>query len=222
MIEITFYIRKAVLKIADIKELMIPEIKVIRYKRFMDHRGYFTEQFRKSDLIDNEEIGFLLRENFVQANESFSYKNTFRGLHFQWNPYMGKLIRPLHGHLIDFALDIRKGSSNFGKIIAYDLPHNQIDDYAEWIWVPPGFAHGILLIEDSLIEYFCTGEYSLNCEACISPLSKDIDWSICARDLKDRFDSIVPKTEFITEKDKNGLTLADWLVNKNSDNFIYK
>ncbi len=209
------------MKIIEIKELEIPEVKVVRYKRFRDHRGYFTEQFRKSDLIDNREVGFLKVENFVQANESFSHENTFRGLHFQWNPYMGKLVRTLSGHLIDFALDIRKGSPNLGKIIACDMPYNQEDDYAEWIWVPPGFAHGILLIEDSLIEFFCTGEHSPNCEAGISPLAKDIDWSICIRYLKDKFDEIVPETEFITEKDKNGFTLTDWLVSEYSDEFIY-
>ncbi len=209
------------MKIIEVKELAIPEIKVIKFKRFVDNRGYFTEQFRKSDLIDSSDVGFLKGENFVQANESFSNKNTFRGLHFQWNPYMGKLVRPLSGSLIDFALDIRKGSPDLGKIIAYEIPNNKDDEYAEWIWVPPGFAHGILLTEDSLIEYFCTGEYSPDCEAGISPMAKDIDWSICDKSLKERFDSIVPETEFISEKDKNGLTITEWLEGKDSEEFIY-
>lgn len=209
------------MKILKIKELAIPDVKVVKYKRFTDHRGYFTEQFRKSDLIDNREVDFLKGMNFVQANESFSHKNTFRGLHFQWNPYMGKLVRPLSGHLIDFALDIRKGSPSLGKIIAYEMPGRLKDDYAEWIWVPPGFAHGVLLVEDSLIEYFCTGEYSPNCEAGISPLAEDIDWAICSRDLKNRFDEIVPETKFISEKDKNGFTLNDWFGGKDSNEFIY-
>jgi len=137
------------MKIVEIKELDIPEVKIIKFKRFVDNRGYFTEQFRKSDLLDSSDVDFLKGESFVQANESFSHKNTFRGLHFQWNPYMGKLVRPLSGSLIDFALDIRKGSPNLGKIIAYEIPNNKDDEYAEWIWVPPGFAHGILLTEDS-------------------------------------------------------------------------
>jgi dTDP-4-dehydrorhamnose 3,5-epimerase len=209
------------MKIVEIKELAIPEVKVIKFKRFVDNRGYFTEQFRKSDLIDSNDVGFLKGESFVQANESFSKKNTFRGLHFQWNPYMGKLVRPLSGSLIDFALDIRKGSPDLGKIIAYEIPNDKDDEYAEWIWVPPGFAHGILLTEDSLIEYFCTGEYSPGCEAGISPMAKDIDWSICDKALKERFDAIVPKTELITEKDKNGLGVTEWLEGKDSDEFIY-
>jgi dTDP-4-dehydrorhamnose 3,5-epimerase-like enzyme len=95
------------------------------------------------------------------------------------------------------------------------------NNYSEWIWLPPGFGHGILLPEVSLVEYFCSGEYSPGCEASISPMAADINWSICDTKLKKLFDSIVPKTKLITEKDKNGLTLAAWLKEKNSDQFIY-
>jgi dTDP-4-dehydrorhamnose 3,5-epimerase len=207
------------MKILEIIPLKIPEIKVFKYGRFADNRGYFTEHFRKSDFFGNKEMPFSNDENFFQANESFSYKNTFRGLHFQWNPFMGKLVRPVTGRLIDFALDIRKNSPTLGKIIAYEMKVKMGDGFGEWIWVPPGFAHGILLLEDSLVEYFCTGEYSQGCEAGISPLSKDIDWTLCDRELKSVFDNIVPVTEFISEKDKNGQALADWFKNKNSDNF---
>jgi len=207
--------------IADIRELAIPDVKVVRFKRFLDNRGYFTEQFRKSDLIDSNEVGFLKGESFVQANESFSHKGSFRGLHFQWNPYMGKLVRPLTGSLIDFALDIRIGSPYLGKIIAYEIPNKRTDEYAEWIWVPPGFAHGILLTEDSLIEYFCTGEYSPDCEAGISPLADDIDWSICDKRLKKIFDRIVPGTKLITDKDRNGYSVSSWLEGNDSGQFIY-
>jgi dTDP-4-dehydrorhamnose 3,5-epimerase len=208
-------------KILEITQLKIPEIKVVKYGRFADHRGYFTEHYRKSDFFNNKELPIKQNEGFVQANESFSYKNTFRGLHFQWNPYMGKLVRPVTGHLIDFALDIRKNSTTFGKIIAYEMKFKKEDSFGEWIWIPPGFAHGILLLEDSLVEYLCTGEYSQGCEAGISPLSKDIDWSLCNSELKSVFDGIITATEFISDKDKNGLTLADWLENRNSDYFIY-
>ena len=64
------------MKITEIKKLAIPEVQVISYKRFMDHRGYFTEHYRKSDLLNNSSIESLRGENFVQANESFSFKNT--------------------------------------------------------------------------------------------------------------------------------------------------
>ena len=128
------------MKILDVKSLAIPAIKVIRFQRFVDQRGYFTEQYRRSDFQTNEHTGFLRDVDFVQANESFSRTGTIRGLHFQWNPHMGKLVRTLRGHLIDVALDIRKGSPTFGNIIAYDMPVNGDEDFNEWIWVPPGFA----------------------------------------------------------------------------------
>ncbi|MBT3864712.1 dTDP-4-dehydrorhamnose 3,5-epimerase [Candidatus Peregrinibacteria bacterium] len=212
------------MKFVGTKSLSIPDIKVITFGRFPDHRGYFTETFRKSD-FQNEipEIAEFMKDiEFTQANESFSKAGTFRGLHFQWNPYMGKLVRPITGHLIDFALDIRKNSPTFGKIIAYDMPANLDNTEAEWIWLPPGFAHGVFLPEDSLIEYMCSGEYSQGCEAGISPLAEDIDWSLCDPELKKIFDENVPTTELITDKDKDGMTLAQWGESENSDQFIYQ
>ena len=206
------------MKIIEVKTLAIPDIKVIRFGRYNDDRGYFTEVFRDSDF---QKLDFMKGVKFLQCNDAYSKTGTFRGLHFQWNPYMGKLVRPVTGSLIDFALDIRKNSPTLGKIIAYEMRVKREDSFGEWIWVPPSFAHGILMCEDSLIEYFCTGEYSQGCEAGISPLSKDIDWSLCNSEIKSVFDRIVPVSEYITNKDKNGHTLTGWLEDKNSDNFIY-
>lgn len=210
------------MKIIEVKALQIPEIKVITFGRFPDHRGYFTEHFRKEDFQEHPEIApFMQNVEFLQCNESFSKAGTFRGLHFQWNPQMGKLVRCVHGHLIDFALDIRKNSPTFGKIIACDMPSNPQDENDQWIWLPPGFAHGVLFPEDSLIEYFCSGTYSPGNEACISPLAEDIDWTLCEPEIKKIFDDIVPTTELITEKDRDGLSLKAWLQNENSDKFLY-
>ncbi|MFC1559697.1 dTDP-4-dehydrorhamnose 3,5-epimerase family protein [Candidatus Margulisiibacteriota bacterium] len=206
------------MKIIDKKELSIPEIKVIRYARFRDHRGYFTESYNKKDF---SEIDFMKGIEFVQCNESFSKKGTVRGLHFQWNPYMGKLIRVISGRMVDLVLDIRKGAPTFGKIIAHDMPAKPTDDSNEWIWVPPGFAHGNFFTEDTSIEYFCSGTYSPGCEAGISPLAGDIDWSICDPALKKLFDSVAPGTKLITDKDKNGFSVAGWEKDKRSDNFIF-
>lgn len=202
------------MKLSEIKSLHIPDIKVLTYARFADHRGYFTETYRKSD--------FMPDTNFVQTNESFSRAGTFRGFHLQWNPYQGKLVRPIYGHLIDFALDIRKNSKYFGKIIAHDMPAKPAAQEAEWIWLPPGFAHGILLTEDTLIEYFCTSEYSPGNEGCISPFAPDIDWSICNPALKAKFDEIVPKTTLIADKDKDGLTLKQWQESENYAKFVFQ
>ena len=159
------------MKILEVKTLAIPDIKVIRFGRFNDHRGYFTETFRKSDF---QKLDFMKGVDFLQCNDAFSKAGTFRGLHFQWNPFMGKLVRVEMGKIIDFALDIRKGSPDTGKIIAYELTGRPEADNNEWIWLPPGFAHGILAVEESHVEYFCSGEYSPGCEAAISPLAKDM------------------------------------------------
>jgi len=209
------------MKILEVRNLTIPEIKIVKFARFCDQRGYFTEQFRKSDLFNSPDLPTLNTVEFVQANQSFSKKGVVRGLHFQWNPFMGKLVRTLSGHMVDIVLDIRKGSPTFGKAIAYDMPADDSKDYDEWIWVPPGFAHGNFFVENSKIDYFCTGEYSQGCEAGISPFARDIDWSLCDKKLKAEFDKI-PLTELITDKDKNGFSLEAWSKDERSENFIYE
>ena len=208
------------MKIVSRKKLKIEAVKVVRFARFNDHRGYFTEHFRKSDFQHHQDMEFIRGVEFVQANESYSKKGTVRGLHFQWNPYVGKLVRTVIGRMVDMVLDIRKGSPTFGKIVLYDIPAVPTADYSEWIWVPPGFAHGNFFTEDTLIEYFCSGEYNPGCEAGISPLAKDIDWELCDPELKELFDSVGPSTDLITDKDKNGFTLEAWKEDKRSDNFI--
>jgi dTDP-4-dehydrorhamnose 3,5-epimerase len=209
------------MKLLDVKALQISAVKVIKFARFCDHRGYFTEHYRKSDFQDHPDMDSMRIVDFVQANESFSKKGTVRGLHFQWNPYMGKLVRILSGRMVDMVLDIRKSSPTFGKIILYNMLADHEADYQEWVWVPPGFAHGNFFIEDSLIEYFCSGQYSPRCEAGISPLAKDIDWSLCDGDLKKLFNDIAPSTKLISDKDKNGFSVTQWANSENSDNFIY-
>jgi dTDP-4-dehydrorhamnose 3,5-epimerase len=208
------------MKILEVKALPIAEIKIIRYGRFSDHRGFFAEHFRKSDTATNPQLSFLKGVEFLQCNESYSKTGTIRGLHFQWNPYMGKLVRTLRGRMIDLVMDIRKGSATFGKIVAHDMPANADADFSEWIWIPVGFAHGICLLEESHIEYFCSGEYSPDCEVGISPFADDIDWSLCAPELKKRFDAIASANPLMTDKDRNGFTLSSWLNNPNSEFFI--
>ncbi|MGA2141780.1 MAG: dTDP-4-dehydrorhamnose 3,5-epimerase family protein [Brevinematales bacterium] len=208
------------MKILEVKSLSIPEVKVIRFARFCDSRGYFSEHFRKSDLKNHPDTKDVFqRIEFLQMNESFSVPGVIRGLHFQWNPFMGKLVRTLSGHMIDIFLDIRKGSPNFGRAAMYDMPSERTKDYCEWIWVPPGFAHGNFFEAESAIEYLCSGEYSQGCEAGISPLAGDIDWALCDKDLKARFDKIASGGMIITDKDRNGFTLENWIKDGRSDNF---
>jgi dTDP-4-dehydrorhamnose 3,5-epimerase len=208
------------LKILSVQTLAFPEIKVIRFARFGDHRGYFAEHYRKSDFRSNPLIPFMKDVEFLQTNESFSRTGTIRGLHFQWNPYMGKLVRTIQGHMIDLILEIRQGSPHFGKIIAYDMPSANDQEFNEWIWIPPGFAHGNFFPEDSRIEYYCSGEYSPGCEAGISPLAKDIDWSLCDPMLRKRFQQLAQGTPLLTDKDKNGLSVAAWEKDERSRQFV--
>jgi dTDP-4-dehydrorhamnose 3,5-epimerase len=209
------------MKIIDVSTLKIPEIKVIKFARFSDNRGYFTEHFRRSDLETHPQLAFFKNKPFVQGNESYSNKNVIRGLHFQWNPLMGKLVRTINGHMIDMVLDIRKDSPTHGNIIAFDMPSRPADQEDVWIWVPPGFAHGNYFLEDTTIEYLCTGEYSQGCEAGISPFSSDIDWSLCDVVLKTQLDQIV-SSAIISDKDKQGLSLNDWMADDRSNNFLYR
>ena len=209
------------MKILDVNGLEIPEIKVIRFTRFRDQRGYFTEHFRESDFQTNPLTSFMRGVEFVQTNESASKAGTVRGLHFQWNPHMGKLVRTLYGHMMDLVLDIRKGSPTFGKAIAYDMPSSRDEDFNEWIWVPPGFAHGNTFLEETLIEYFCSGVYSPGHEGIVSPLAEDIDWSLCDDDLRETFHKIAASTQLITDKDRNGLSVSAWEEDERSSHFIY-
>lgn len=209
------------MKILDIKALPIPDVRVIRFGRFCDHRGFFTEQYRRGDFESHPAMSFLKGLTFLQANESWSRGGTIRGMHFQWNPYMGKLVRTLTGRMVDLVLDIRKGSPTCGKLCAYEMPAATDRDYDEWIWVPPGFAHGNYFAEPTQIEYFCTGEYSPGCEAGISPFAPDVDWSLAPRDLEKEFRAIQQNSPKISEKDLNGMSLTGWLADPRSENFQY-
>ena len=209
------------MKILEVKALQIEQVKVIRFARFCDHRGYFTETFRKDDFKAHPQMVFMRDVELLQCNQSYSKKGALRGLHFQWNPYMGKLVRTLTGRMVDMVLDIRKGSPTFGKILLYDMPANHQADYDQWIWVPPGFAHGNFFLEETVIEYFCSAQYNPVCEAGISPFARDIDWTLCDRRLKQVFDATASSSVLISDKDKKGYSLNGWSGSAQSDNFIY-
>lgn len=207
------------MKILTIESLAIPDVKVIRYQRFTDLRGYFTETYRRSDLAALPELSSLGEATFGQCNESYSRAGVVRGLHFQWNPHMGKLVRTVLGRMIDLVLDIRCGSPTAGKIIGYELPAAPASTEGVWIWVPPGFAHGNVFSEPTTIEYLCTGQYSPGCEGCISPLSADLDWSLCDRALREEFERLVASGPILTDKDRDGMTHHAWMADSRSENF---
>lgn len=97
--------------------------------------------------------------------------------------------------------------------MGHELGSNYEKDKGEWIWVPVGFAHGFVALEDTTIEYFCTGEYSPGCETGISPFAKDIDWSLCDEKVKKLFDEVAYNNPLISEKDKNAQSLSEWFDN---------
>lgn len=210
------------MKVLEVKDLNIGGVKIIRFGRFADFRGYFTETFCQRDISENPELSFLKPYNFVQTNESFSRERVVKGLHFQWDPPLGKLLRTISGHMIDMILDIRKNSPTFGKVILYDLPADSSQNFNEWIWLPPGMAHGGFFLKESLNEYFFSANYNPKNEAGISPLAQDFDWSICDKGLKQKFDQLRQSKIFISEKDKNGMSLGDWARDARSKNFIWE
>lgn len=203
------------MKILSTKNLEIPGVEIIRFARFIDVRGYTTGPYKKTDIAKH----FGQDMEIMQTLQSLSKKNTIRGMHFQWNPILGKFVRTITGRMVDMILDIRKNSPTYGKMLLYNMPENK-RDYDEWIWVPPGLVHGNFFTQNTVIEYMYTGEYNPNCEASISPLAGDIDWSICNKELKQEFDEIT-KNPVISEKDKKGLTLKQWEEKPESELFFF-
>jgi dTDP-4-dehydrorhamnose 3,5-epimerase len=138
----------------EIYSLGLPEVKIIKPKKFGDHRGYFSETFNCDNLSKND-----VNIDFVQDNQSHSVeKNILRGLHFQSPPFaQDKLVRCLSGSFLDVAIDIRKDSKNYGKFITKIISA----DNFEQILVPKGFAHGILTLEpDTILLYKVSNYYS--------------------------------------------------------------
>ncbi|MBK1836043.1 dTDP-4-dehydrorhamnose 3,5-epimerase [Azospirillum sp. YIM B02556] len=138
----------------DVVSLDIPEIKIIRPKKFGDHRGFFSETYTKKTF---EAAG--LHYDFVQDNHSLSAEvGTVRGLHFQLPPFaQDKLVRVVRGAILDVAVDIRKDSPTFGRHVS------AVISAAEWnqILVPVGFAHGFCTLEpDTEVIYKVTNYYS--------------------------------------------------------------
>lgn len=140
----------------EFKELEIKGTFRIIPKVFGDERGYFTETYKRSDF---ESAG--IKADFRQDNQSSSKKGVLRGLHFQREPYaQGKLVRVVNGKIFDVGVDLRKNSMTYGKYISAVLSHENM----EMLWIPEGFAHGFLALEDSVVLYKATGEYDKNSE----------------------------------------------------------
>jgi dTDP-4-dehydrorhamnose 3,5-epimerase len=143
-----------------IEKTFINDLLIIHPTVFEDERGYFYESYNSKQF---EQLG--LPTNFAQDNQSKSNKGVLRGLHFQNPPYaQGKLVRVIKGAVLDVALDIRKNSPTYGKHYAIELNETN----KTMFYVPEGFAHGFLTLENNTIfSYKCTHFYNNKEEQCL-------------------------------------------------------
>jgi len=134
-----------------IENTAIPEVITITPKVFKDSRGFFLESFNEQKFVDK--VG--IKAKFVQDNHSQSQHNVLRGLHYQIIQPQGKLVRVVVGSIFDVAVDIRKSSPTFGQWVGYEL---SAENQAQ-IWIPPGFAHGFLVVSEVAEVIYKTTDY---------------------------------------------------------------
>ena len=157
----------------QILETPIQGLLVISPNIFEDERGHFFEAWSKKAYQD---IGLSL--DFVQDNQSLSQKGVLRGLHFQNPPFsQGKLVRVIKGAVIDVAVDIRKDSATYGHHFSLELS----EDNKKIFWIPAGFAHGFVTLEnDTIFTYKCTEVYNKESEGDLlwNDEELNIDWGV--------------------------------------------
>lgn len=174
--------------------VLVPEV-------FEDERGFFMEAFRTDQF---KQLG--LPHEFVQDNHSRSQKGVLRGLHFQWEPPMGKLMRVTYGSAYLVAVDIRKGSPTLGKWFGIEVSAKN----KKQVWAPAGFARGFYTLSDfAELQYKCTGSYNKQGESGFlwNDPTLGIEWPV--------------KELIISDKDKNAQTFAQWLERPEANFFKY-
>ncbi|MBM3351509.1 MAG: dTDP-4-dehydrorhamnose 3,5-epimerase [Betaproteobacteria bacterium] len=168
----------------------IPEVLILEPKVFGDDRGFFFESFNQQTFENLTGV----TANFVQDNHSKSAVNVLRGLHYQIQQPQGKLVRVVTGEVFDVAVDLRRKSSTFGQWIGVVLSA----DNKRQLWVPPGFAHGFLVLKDGTeLLYKTTDYYAPQHERCVrwDDPAIGIEWPSTLQPL-------------LSAKDKVGLDLA--------------
>ena len=174
----------------NVIETEIPEVLLIEPKVFGDERGFFMESFNQRNF--SEKTGVNLE--FVQDNHSRSSQGVLRGLHYQIQQAQGKLLRVVLGEIFDVAVDIRKNSPNFGKWVGYLLSAEN----KRQLWVPPGFAHGFLVVSEAAdVLYKTTDYYAAEYERSIlwNDPEIGISWPVDGIEIK------------LSQKDEAGKTL---------------
>ena len=175
-----------------IEKTFIKDLLVLSPTIYTDERGYFLESYNK------KKLEHILDIDFVQDNESCSHKGVLRGLHFQKPPFaQAKLIRVINGSVLDVVVDLRKDSKTYSQYYKHQLSAEN----KQQLFIPEGFAHGFVVLEDDTIfSYKCSKYY--NKESEVSILWRDttinIDWEI--------------NNPIISEKDKNAQAFVDFVT----------
>lgn len=171
----------------------LPEVLIVEPRVFGDARGFFTESWNEQTF--NQAVGSVVR--FVQDNHSRSARGVLRGLHFQLPPHtQGKLVRVVSGAVFDVAVDLRRSSLNFGRWAGVELTA----DNQRQLWIPPGFAHGFMVLSETAdFLYKTTDYYAPDCEGALR-------WDDPAIDIQWPDLGMVP---LLAEKDAKAPLLAD-------------
>jgi len=177
------------------------DVIVVAPQIYRDDRGFFVEEYRADQF---RALG--LPTEFVQDNRSFSTKGVLRGLHFQWEPGMGKLMRVTRGTAFLVAVDIRRGSPTLGRWVGLEMAA----ETAKHVWAPAGFARGFCALSDEVeVQYKCTGTYNGACESAIRWNDPDlgIEWPIT--------------NVRISSKDQNAQLFSEWLASPAAEYVVY-
>jgi dTDP-4-dehydrorhamnose 3,5-epimerase len=185
----------------EIMSRHLGEVIVLGTSVYEDQRGYFMEAYREDQF---RELG--LPGIFVQDNHSYSTKGVVRGLHFQWDPPMGKLMRVTRGTAFLVAVDLRLGSPTVGEWVGVEASAAN----RKQVWAPASFARGFCALTDDVeVQYKCTGVYNGKAESAVrwDDPQIGIDWPI--------------ENAILSEKDRRAQTLAEWLASANAPKFLY-
>ncbi len=176
----------------NVAPTVMPDVLVIEPKVFGDDRGWFCESFNDKDF--SAAVGQSVK--FVQDNHSFSKKGVLRGLHYQIEQTQGKLVRVCHGAVFDVVVDLRKSSTTFGHWAGIELSAEN----KKQLWIPPGFAHGFLVLSETAEFLYKTTDYwHAASEQCIvwDDSTLNINWPD------------IGVKPILNSKDATGLTFLD-------------
>ena len=169
----------------------LPEVMIIEPKVFGDARGFFLESFNAKAFAEATGVDLP----FVQDNHSRSAQGVLRGLHYQIQQAQGKLVRVVRGAVFDVAVDVRRSSPNFGRWVGVELS----EDNHRQLWVPPGFAHGFLVLSDSADFLYKTTDY----------YAPEHERSVLWNDPAIGIDWPLPGEPLLSGKDQAGVLLKD-------------